>query len=673
MLSRVLRSFLTLAAGEWVARGIGVAIQIWLARQLTPVLYGIITFGIALVGWFGLVVDSGTEQLNVREISRRPERFRELADAVLGLRLALSVGAAVALGLFTYYLSTSASSSNVLPRFALVLPALALNLRWMVLGIGQARAVALGNIASRIVFLVAILALVAEPSQASRVPLLEALSEATYGLVIVILVARAYGWVRPKIDLAAWRTTMTQGFPLLVFGACRATILTIDVALIALILGHGETGLYGAALKPVAFFLGALGLFSISFLAGYSASSTEDTNVLFRRSILLGFGSMMAIAIALSAGSPLVTFVFGQHYSGAAAPLAVLAWTLPIAALSVPYTSVLVARDRQDLVMHNNIAGAVFNVAANAVAITFGGITAAAVVRFSTYALLLVLNHRMCVSRGLAPSLLSVFTRSAPRTAQRVSPPVKDVPGDYYRRLHEVDTGHWWHVGMHRIGDALLAGRLSAGGSFLDAGCGTGGFLARVRALGTFDRLCGFDVSAEAVDFARETVPEADVRVAPLDAIPFDDADFDLACSLDVLQHVPSGALEKGLRELHRVLRPGGALLVRTNGGRRARRDREDWRLFDADTLAADLRATGFVVRRVTYANTMLSFAAAALGRSPHAPTGETSGIPRPEGGVKAAVGSTLLGVEARLLASPRGHLPYGHTLFALAERESRP
>jgi SAM-dependent methyltransferase len=248
---------------------------------------------------------------------------------------------------------------------------------------------------------------------------------------------------------------------------------------------------------------------------------------------------------------------------------------------------------------------------------------------------------------------------------------VKGVPGDYYRRLHEVDTSHWWHVGMHRIGDALLAGRLSTGGSFLDAGCGTGGFLARIRDLRTFDRLCGFDVSAEAVELARAAVPEADVRVAPLDAIPFGDGEFDLACSLDVLQHVPSDALDAGLRELHRVLRPGGALLVRTNGGSRARRERDDWRLYDADTLSGDLRRAGFAVRRVTYANVVLSLAATALGRSPHAPSGETSGIPRPERGLKATVGSVLLGIEARLLASPRARLPYGQTLFALAERES--
>jgi len=416
-LSGVVRSFLTLAAGEWIARLIGVAIQIWLARELTPGPYGVITFGLALVGWFGLVVDSGTEQLNVREISRHPARFRELADRVLGLRIALSIAAGIVLAVVTYEFSNSADAREVLPRFALVLPALAINLRWMVLGIGKARAVAYGNIASRIVFLAAIVLLVTEPSNDVRVPIIEALSEATYAVVIIVLAAKAYGYVRPRIDLAAWRATLTEGFPLLVYGACRATILTADVVLIALILGHGQVGLYGAALKPVNFFLGALGLFSVALLSGYSAAPDSETSSLFRRSVLLGSVSMTGDAIALAAGAPLVTFVFGSNYKGAAAPLAVLAWTLPLAGLSVPYGSVLVARNRQDLLMHNNIIGAAFNVVACLLAVEFIGITGAAAVRVATYGIMLFLNHNACVKRGLAPSLSAVFAGRLPRVA----------------------------------------------------------------------------------------------------------------------------------------------------------------------------------------------------------------------------------------------------------------
>ena len=78
----------------------------------------------------------------------------------------------------------------------------------------------------------------------------------------------------------------------------------------------------------------------------------------------------------------------------------------------------------------------------------------------------------------------------------------------------------------------------------------------------------------------------------------------------------------------------------------------------------------GFAVRRLTYANSVLSLAAAARGHAPKAPTGESCGIPPVETGAKAAVGRALLELEARAVG--RGaRLPYGHTLFALAEREA--
>jgi SAM-dependent methyltransferase len=247
---------------------------------------------------------------------------------------------------------------------------------------------------------------------------------------------------------------------------------------------------------------------------------------------------------------------------------------------------------------------------------------------------------------------------------------VRDVPADYYRRLHEVDTRHWWHLGMRSMAAALLDGRMR--GALLDAGCGTGGFLGWAQESGVFIRLAGIDLSVEAIELAREAVPAAELHAAPLDRIPFGDEEFDLAVSLDVLQHVPEGLLDASLKELRRVLRPGGALLVRTNGDRRPRRVRDDWRTYDAATLAADLRRAGFAVRRVTYANTLLSLAASVRRQRPEAPTGSSCGIPPVETGPKAAVGRALLEAEARLVGVG-AQLPYGHTLFALAEREQLP
>jgi SAM-dependent methyltransferase len=251
---------------------------------------------------------------------------------------------------------------------------------------------------------------------------------------------------------------------------------------------------------------------------------------------------------------------------------------------------------------------------------------------------------------------------------------VKDVRPDYYSRLHAVEEQHWWHVGMREITAALLHERLVRGHvSLLDAGCGTGGFLAWAAGQGAFERLAGVDISAEALELAKDAVPGADLHVAPVADLPFADGSFDVAVLNDVLQHVDEREVDAGLRELRRVLRADGVLLVRTNGGRHARRERADWRLYDADSLKGELEAAGFDVVRITHVNAVLSMWGAARGRSPTAPTPTTCGIPAQAGSTANAVGRALLGLEARVLRHPRVNLPYGHTLLAVAAPAGQP
>ena len=193
--------------------------------------------------------------------------------------------------------------------------------------------------------------------------------------------------------------------------------------------------------------------------------------------------------------------------------------------------------------------------------------------------------------------------------------------------------------------------------SLLDAGCGTGGFLAWASGTGSFDRLCGVDISAEAVELARQAVPSAEFHVGPIDALPFDDASFDVTVLNDVLQHVEEDEVEGGLRELGRTLRPDGVLLVRTNGGVHARRERSDWRLYDTDSLRSAPAGAGFRPVRVTHVNA-LPAVSAARGRGPTAPTPTTCGIPTQAGATANAVGRGLRRLEASLLRHSRLSIP---------------
>lgn len=402
----LVRSFSTLAAGEAIARVAGLAAVLLLARRLGPAGFGVVTLGLTLIGWFGLVVDSGTELLNVREVARRPDQFREIASRVLGLRLALSLVAAAIFVAGVELLARSDAVRSVIVLFALALPGLALNLRWMVLGIHRARAIAIGNIVGRLLLLAGVVAFVGDIHHVRRVPLLEAGAEIVYGVVILGFVARSFGVLLPRVDLASWWDTMRQSAPLMVNSLARAASYSFDVLVIEIALGPRKLGLYGAGSKPVLFVTSALGLYAVAFLSSFSAQSPAAAEALFRRAVRAAVALCLPLAVLISATAvAIVPFVFGHAYTGAAIVLTILAWKIPLIAAAIPYGSVLIARDRQVVLMRNNLIAAVLTVGADLIAIPLFGLTGAAVVGVGNALVSSFLNHRSCVRRGFAPSL----------------------------------------------------------------------------------------------------------------------------------------------------------------------------------------------------------------------------------------------------------------------------
>ncbi|PPQ27603.1 class I SAM-dependent methyltransferase [Rhodopila globiformis] len=174
-----------------------------------------------------------------------------------------------------------------------------------------------------------------------------------------------------------------------------------------------------------------------------------------------------------------------------------------------------------------------------------------------------------------------------------------------YELMDQAEAGLWWYRALHaRLCDALADVR----GRVLDAGCGTGGFLAKLRARRPDLECWGIEWNPSAAARAREKSGAAIVR-GSVNALPFADASFDAVVSADVLCHA---AVEPDivLRELKRVLRPGGRLLVNMPAyqwllSAHDRRVRNARRL-TATATAALLRRAGFSAVHARYWNGLL-------------------------------------------------------------------
>lgn len=103
-------------------------------------------------------------------------------------------------------------------------------------------------------------------------------------------------------------------------------------------------------------------------------------------------------------------------------------------------------------------------------------------------------------------------------------------------------------------------GALRPGARVLEIGSGTGTLLRRLRERG-FDA-CGVEISASRLAEARRWHGDLPIQQVAGTTLPFPDRHFDIVMSFDVLEHIPD--TDAHLREVRRVLRPGGAYLVQT-------------------------------------------------------------------------------------------------------------
>jgi SAM-dependent methyltransferase len=229
----------------------------------------------------------------------------------------------------------------------------------------------------------------------------------------------------------------------------------------------------------------------------------------------------------------------------------------------------------------------------------------------------------------------------------------------------------WWFATLH-ANLALLCRRMEghrAGRKLLDAGCGTGGLLARLsRVLPDRDAI-GLDADPFACERARAKSGRP-VCTGSVNALPFADGVFGAIISADVLCHdgVDEGA---ALAQFHRVLGERGVLILNLPA--------YSWLMSAHDKAVANVRrytrrrlvrlleGAGFRVLLATYWNTIL-FPVMVLTRKVF-PAGAGSDVKLRSPAIEALCRAAT-GIEQVWLGNG-WRLPFGGSLIAVAAKQA--
>jgi len=186
-----------------------------------------------------------------------------------------------------------------------------------------------------------------------------------------------------------------------------------------------------------------------------------------------------------------------------------------------------------------------------------------------------------------------------------------------YRIMYEMEMDYWWYVGLHQLVLHFLAQENHRGNGpleVLDAGCGTGQLMKLCDAVGL--NPVGLDFSSEALRLSRVRGLRSLIQ-GSISEIPVRNDLFDVVVSLDVADCLEGAEMTHSLREMHRILKPRGAVILNlpAYNSLRSQHDRAQHILhrFNAEELRSLLSEIGFQLQVCTYRNTFLFPIAAAV------------------------------------------------------------
>jgi len=227
-----------------------------------------------------------------------------------------------------------------------------------------------------------------------------------------------------------------------------------------------------------------------------------------------------------------------------------------------------------------------------------------------------------------------------------------------YHEMAKLQNSFWWHKGSEKIFNSVLKGKRFK--SVLNAGSGTG------RLSGKFGPTTNMDMHEKALEYCEKAGLKT--KRGNLNKIPFKE-EFSLVLATDVLYHKGVN-IPRALRELNRVLKPGGTILVNDPAFEFLTSSHDvamqTQKRFTRPELVKEIENAGFKIKKATYWNFFLFPLIALMRLLKRGSSGKESDIKE----INPLINSILyfiLVIESKLIRFV--NFPFGVSVCVLAEK----
>ncbi|MBM2839989.1 MAG: Polysacc synt protein [Bacteroidetes bacterium] len=351
-MKRPLANLLSLLFGDVGSRLIGFAISIYLARVLAPAGFGLLSLGLAVLGYLQLASNPGIQILETRNAAAFVDVDRSRVNAVLSLRLVLALALWIVAAATAFLVVKDVEKRDVIILFSLSVFPFALMTDWFFQGKEAFVVVSVSRLAQYLVYGILVLLLVHAVSDVRLAPVAFGTASLVAAGVLWYVYRKRWGSIRLTWTPVLWKEILVKGVPVGTAMFLAQSVTNLPPLVIGYFSSTEDVGLFSSAMKLVFGFLLIDRLFNALFLpvvTRHFSADSKEINTLVEVTLKVVSAIVIPVGVAgMILGRESVSLLYGEEYVNATPLFIVLMGFFILTVFNSVFVNILVGSGREN-------------------------------------------------------------------------------------------------------------------------------------------------------------------------------------------------------------------------------------------------------------------------------------------------------------------------------------